>query len=460
MVAILSVAIVRRWRQFAVLVMLVIGSLLRCGEASAIDGLQARNILVLIADDLGVDASSFYPLGLREQTNPPPPPMPNVRKLADAGILFSNAWASPFCAPGRGTIFTGRYAFRTGLGSNLEKPEFQRLTEAEFITPEAFDARPGLGYELAHIGKWHVSGGDTDPNQFGWPYFSGAPPVQTGVRYFKWVKHINATSTLTTTYATTDSVNEAIAAIGRAGGAPYYIEVAFNAPHSPLHKPPNDLHSYDALPPPQSGVNPRPYFEAMSESLDTEIGRLLNSVNLANTTVIFLSDNGSAKDTVVPPYDPNRSKGTMYQNGIRVPMLIAGAGVSQPNRVVDALVSTVDILPTVLDLAGIDLQSVIPPGTKIDGISMVPYMQNPGAGGLHEFIYSERFKDRFDHGWQRAIRNAEFKLITRHLGSPEFYNLRLDPLEHVNLLSRALSTTEQANLASLENQLATLLATR
>ena len=538
MVAILRVAIVHRWRQAALVAMLVIVMLLRGGEARAVDGLQyiasypdlilafganaaageqhylsfgqaegrapdtfneaqylanypdlqaafgadtlaatihfiqygfaesrtdkaARNILVLIADDLGVDASSFYPLSIRNQTNPPPPPTPNIRKLADAGILFSNAWASPLCVPARGTIFTGRYAFRTGVGSNLNKPEFQRLTQAEFITPEAFAARPGLGYEVAHIGKWHVSGGDNDPNQLGWPYFSGGDPFRSGVpSYFRWVKHINATIGQTTTYATTDSVNEAIAAIGRAGGAPYYIEVAFNAPHSPFHRPPNSLHSYDALPPYKSGANPRPYFEAMIEALDTEIGRLLNSVNLANTTVIFLADNGSTNTTVVPPYDPNRSKATMYQNGIRIPMLIAGARVSQPNRIVDGLVSTVDILPTVLDLAGIDLKSVIPPGTKIDGVSMVPYMQNPGAASLHDFIYSERFTDRFDHGFQRAIRNAEFKLIQRGGGFREFYNLRVDPLEQVNLLSRALSATEQANLASLENQLATLLASR
>jgi len=389
--------------------------------------------------------------------------MPSIRKLADAGILFANAWASPFCVPARGTIFTGRYAFRTGVGSNLEKPEFQRLTQAEFITPEAFLARPALGYELAHIGKWHVSEGDNDPNSFGWPYFSGADPYRSGVpSYFKWVKHINSAESLTTKYATTDQVDEAIAAIGRAKErpGPFYIEVAFNAPHSPFHKPPNSLHSYDALPPYTSGVNARPYFEAMVQALDTEIGRLLKSVNLANTTVIFLGDNGSTKITVAPPYDPNRSKGTMYQNGIRVPMLIAGAGVSQPNRVVDALVSTVDILPTVLDLAGIDVQSVIPRGTKIDGVSMVPYMQDPGAAGRHEFIYSERFSDRFDHSFQRAIRNAKFKLIRRGSGSREFYNLRLDPLEHVNLLSRALSTWEQTNLVRLENQLATLLASR
>jgi arylsulfatase A-like enzyme len=198
----------------------------------------------------------------------------------------------------------------------------------------------------------------------------------------------------------------------------------------------------------------------MVEALDTEIGRLLKSVSLDDTTVIFLGDNGSTKITVVPPYDPNRSKSTMYENGIRVPMLIAGAGVSQPNRVVEALVSAVDVFPTVLELAGIGVQSAVASGTKIDGESMVPYMQDPGAEGRHEFIYSERFTDRFDHGFQRAIRNAEFKLIKRASGSREFYNLIIDPLEHDNLLARALSANEQANLDRLEAQLAGLLASR
>jgi arylsulfatase A-like enzyme len=423
----------------------------------------SRNILVLIADDLGVDASSFYPEAARRPTTPPAPPAPNLQRLADAGILFRNAWANPLCVPSRATIFTGRYGFRTGVGSNLARPEYQALTAAEFITPEAFLARPALGYRLAHIGKWHVSPGSDDPNRFGWPYFAGGEPRRAEVPdYFDWVKYINGEAKPSTTYATTDSVNEAVAVIRKAkkAGKPYYIEIAFNAPHSPFHKPPNALHSRDGLPEYIPGADRRPYFEAMIEALDTEIGRLLRSVDLAATTVIFVGDNGGTAATVAPPYDPKRSKATVYENGIRVPLLLAGAGVRRPGRMVDGLVNTVDILPTVLELAGIPLRAVLPAGRKIDGVSMVPYMRTPGLASRRAFIYAERFNANFNEGFQRAIRNAEFKLITRPRGSREFYNLRLDPLETDNLLARTLSAGEQSNLGSLESTLAVLLASR
>ena len=88
-------------------------------------------------------------------------------------------------------------------------------------------------------------------------------------------------------------------------------------------------------------------------------------------------------------------------------------GCKQPGRIVDGLVNTVDIFPTVLELAGIDPSTVIPATRRIDGVSMVPYMRMPGRASRRQYIYAERFTDRFDHGYQRAIRNAEYKLIDR-----------------------------------------------
>ena len=94
-----------------------------CGHPQAISLVHAavaetpaRNILLIIADDLGVDASSFYPASPRLQTTPPAPPTPNLTALARQGVLFRNFWATPSCSPTRATIFTGRYGFRTGVG--------------------------------------------------------------------------------------------------------------------------------------------------------------------------------------------------------------------------------------------------------------------------------------------------------------------------------------------------------
>jgi arylsulfatase A-like enzyme len=251
-----------------------------------------RKILLLIADDFGIDSAEFYPTTIRRVTTPSAPPMPNLKRLARSGVLFRTAWANPICAPSRATIFTGRYSFRTGVAANPhDDPEFAELSQDEFILPEAFRARSALGYVLAHIGKWHVSRGATDPNRLGWPYFAGGVPGAPGVPgYFSWTKYVNNTSTTSTTYATTDQVNETLGVIRRARkqGRPYFIEVTFNAPHSPFHKPPNALHSRDALPKYEPGLDRRPYYEAMVEALDTEIGRLMQEINLSNTKFMFL----------------------------------------------------------------------------------------------------------------------------------------------------------------------------
>lgn len=417
----------------------------------------SRNILLLIADDLGVESTAFYPLrpGL-QATVPPPPPMPNVARMASAGLIFTNAWANPLCAPTRAAIFTGRYGFRTGMGTNPNANGVPALASSEVILPEPFATRPDLNYLLGAIGKWHVSPGVTDPNTYGWPYYAGILPSRAGLElYNSWKKDVNGTVNRSRVYATTDQVEEAIGLIQTAErqGKRYFIQIAFNAPHNPYHVPPLDLHSYRLLPPYVPGAGSRPYFEAMVEALDTEIGRLLSQVSLSDTTVIFLGDNGTAGANLVPPYASARGKGALYEPGIRIPLVVAGAGVARPGRLVDGLVDTTDIFPTVLDLAGI----APPTGITIDGVSMLPYLQDNPGGRRRAWAFSESFTSATSS--RRAIRNQTYKLITNG-GRRELYNLPLDPMESTNLLARPLSTTERDNLDQLTNQLNALLASR
>src|SRR3954452_6693184 len=112
-----------------------------------------RNVLLIIADDLRVDAASFYPLTAdRRATTPPAPPMPTLKGLARKGVIFRNAWAEPWCSPSRAAVFTGRYPFRTGLGTPIprEHKPHPVLSPDEFGLPKAFEAgKPGQ-YALAH----------------------------------------------------------------------------------------------------------------------------------------------------------------------------------------------------------------------------------------------------------------------------------------------------------------------
>lgn len=430
---------------------------------SARPGLAVQgNILLILADDVGLEATALYPAPPRTPTTPPAVTVPRLQALAKRGVLFTNAWATPACSSTRATIFTGRYGFRTGVGTALP-PEPDSavpvLPISELGLPKAFKNR---GYALAHIGKWHLSHGTADPGAYEWPYFAGPDPSRTGGGlgdYFSWPKAVNGVASTSTTYNTTDLVDEAVRQIRAADAAhkPYFVWLAFGAAHAPFQKPPNELHSRDALPVNGGKAYRRPYYEAMIEAMDTEIGRLLEEVDLMTTTVIFLGDNGTPGGVIAAPYDADRAKLSVYEAGVRVPFLIAGAGVAAPGRRVSGLVASVDLFPTILALAGISP----PPSVRIDGVSLVPFLANTAVGGaVRAFAYTETFPARFDADYDRAIRSARYKLIERAAGAREFFDLGQDPLERVNLLGGTLTAEQETRLRYLDKRLDALLATR
>jgi arylsulfatase A-like enzyme len=422
--------------------------------AQAVSG----NILVVVADDFGVDLASFYPATDRFATTPPAPPIPNLAALASRGVVFRRAWASPLCSPTRAGILTGRYGFRTGIG-RAKPSTLPELQLSETTLPELFQAA-APAYYLAHLGKWHLSRSLDSPNRHGWTHYAGPPPAAGRINYFSWTKVVDGTAAPSTTYAPSDTVDDAVAAIAEAArqGRPYLAWVAFNAVHKPFHKPPNELHGRDSLVP--RDATDRELFEAMVEALDTEIGRLLRAVDLQTTTVIFVGDNGTAGEAVAPPYSPVKDKGTVYHAGVHVPLVVAGQGVRRPGRLVKALVNTVDLFPTILELAGIDPAAALPPGVRTDGVSLAPYLRNEKHPSPRAWAFAELFTEAFDGDWERTIRNHQFVLIERYDGSREFYNLALDPLQNDDLLRRPLTTSEQRALATLDGQLDRLIASR
>jgi arylsulfatase A-like enzyme len=415
------------------------------------------NILLLIADDMGVDVTGFYPSGVRVATTPPAPPTPNLAALAADGVLFTRAWAYPLCSPTRAAILTGRYGFRTGIGT-AKTSDLPELKLSELILPELFQ-QAAPNYTLAHIGKWHVSSGVLDPNTHGWPHYAG-PTLGRINNFYRWPKVVDGVASTSQVYATTATVNDALAVIQEATAANqrYFLWVAFNASHNPFHKPPNELHSRDNLP--TSGAPIRSYYEAMVEALDTEIGRLLQAVDLTTTTVIFVGDNSTPSGVVAKPYSMTKAKTTMYQGGVAVPLVVAGESVSGAGRTVSAPTSVVDLFPTILELGGIDLSSALPAGLKIDGISLLPYLADRAHPSPRSWIYSERFNMTYDGDWRRTIYEAGYKLIERYDGSREFYNVANTPLEKVNLLSRPLTPFETSRLARLDQRLDALIQSR
>jgi arylsulfatase B len=440
-----------RPRHTQIVAMLVKSLAILClefGVLSASWAASQQNVLLIIADDFGTDSCSLYN---STNTGASLPPTPNMESLARSGVVFRNAYANPLCSPSRCCILTGRHAFRTGVGDVITGVSDATLMPGEFTLPDAFAANSGLGYAYAQFGKWHLHNGPNSPRTVGgWQYFAGSIPGEIA-NYTNWTKNVNGVSTANyTNYATTDVVDDALAWIQARGAQPWFAWVAFNAPHTPLHKPPNHLHSYDSLPGTQSDINarPRPYFEAMVESMDGEIGRLLSGINRTNTHVIFLGDNGTDTRVIQPPFSANHGKGTLYQGGTRVPLVVSGPAVANPGSTNDMPAHVVDLYATILDMAGINVPATLPATIKIDSHSLMPALQGATEAGRR--VYTELFNTNESSAADgRSLRNLQFKLIEFENGTKRFHDLATDPDEQTNLLSFGLNAAQLANYYSL-----------
>ena len=181
--------------------------------------------------------------------------------------------------------------------------------------------------------------------------------TQSGVEsYYNWQHTENGQVSTSNEYATSKLTDDAITWINDQE-QPWFLWLAYNAPHTPFHAPPSDLHYQGSLPEDQASIdtNPLPYYLAAIEAIDSEMGRLFNSISsedLENTVIIFLGDNGTPGQ-VVQQYHSQRAKGSLYKGGINVPMIISGKGGNRINAQVDALISTTDLFATISELCGI-----------------------------------------------------------------------------------------------------------
>lgn len=423
---------------------------------SAAAGLAAQpggnNVLIVIADDLGVDSVGAYGEGTT------PPPTPNIDALAARGVLFRNAWANPTCSPTRACLHTGRYSLRTLVGSPIWIGGQGGLRPEEITLPKALDLG-NSGYSHALIGKWHLgfgSSGELAPNHAGWSHFAGL--LEGAANYSSWLRTENGVSTTSNIYITTAIVDDALAWIQQQSG-PWVCCVSFTAPHTPFHIPPAHLHTQN-LAGKNPELDPRAFFIAMVEAMDNEIGRLFASLGPAmqRTDVVFLGDNGTLGEVTLPPFSRLRSKATPYEGGVNIPLIVAGPAVGSPGREEPALVSAVDLFSSVLELTSVDAAAVIPPWVTLDAVSLVPYLAGPGRAPLRQTVFAEQFTG----GWSTVhqsgfaiIRDDRFKLIRLNFFGgvstrrEELYDLAVDPFERVDLLTGPLSTEARQRHTSL-----------
>jgi arylsulfatase A-like enzyme len=421
-----------------------------CSQVGGLVHAQPANVLLIIADDFGADS---FPLTATGGTTAP---MPNITALKNSGVLFSRAYAHPTCSPTRASLLTGRHPYRTGIGAQLVGATSPQLATTEFTLPEAFAANSGLGYSLAMFGKWHLNSGagtnDTPRTVGGWPYFAGT--ISGALPDFSaWTKVTNNVSAATTTYATTDLANDVISFITtRPSGTPWFAWCAFNAPHTPFHVPPANLHTYG------TPTTNRGMYEAACQALDTEVGRILANVNLANTHVIFIGDNGTPGQVIQTPYTAAKAKETIYEGGIRVPLIIAGPAVVSPNRTSTVRVHAVDLYATILELAGINVSATQPSTNALDSRSVMSVLQNTTTAS--RFAFSQEFSaDLLTSVSGRAlVDDSGYSLLTFDDGHEELYLTSSDANQGTNLLGSNISFAAQQAYAALKTELATYQA--
>ena len=420
----------------------------------------ANNILIIVADDLGMDIlQSFDINGMSEadKATLDRVPTPNIDSLLiNNGVKFTNVMANPVCSPTRASIQTGRYGINTGVRWATFELNNQELPLAETTIPELLDQR---GYNHAAIGKWHLSdstnGGSDGPRSAGYQHHSGSFQNLTGFinesgfwmppSYFSWEKMVDGVPQTVNNYATTENVDDALNWLNNQNlDQPWFLWLAFNAPHSPFQVPPvssNPGPHHAALqgaPGDPEGIDSKEnIYRAMVEYLDEEIGRLIASIpadELKHTTIIFIGDNGTPGQVTTGVIDPKHSKFSVYQQGINVPMIVSGAGVSDHGRTSNQLINSTDLYATVMELAGIDM-SVSAPTVNSNSISFLPVLQNIPAKKSRKYAFSETSQHSTNARDAVAIQDGRFKLIRFEVsGIEEFYDLQADVLERSNLL--------------------------
>lgn len=374
------------------------------------------NILLIIADDMGLDATPGYSIGTTK------PHMPNLQNMINSGIRFNNLWSNPVCTPTRGTILTGKYGLRTSV---LQVSDVMPISE---ISIQSYLDSQNSGYSHAVIGKWHLSNDPNHPTNMGVGYYAGL--LNGGVQsYTNWNLTENGITTGSNEYTTSKFTDLAMDWIEEQT-QPWFLWLAYNAPHTPFHLPPNELHYQGNLPEDQASIdaNPLPYYMAMLEAMDTEIGNLLEAMSQEekeNTVIIFIGDNGTPNQ-VVQEYASQRAKGSVYQGGVNVPMVISGKGVTRANAIENALINTTDLFATISELAGNTTPEIN------DSKSFKDVLTNINTSN-RDYIYTEIGNDT--GGSSYTIRNATHKYISFDNGNEALFNLSENPFENPNLLN-------------------------
>lgn len=411
------------------------------------------NVILVITDDQGFGDLGFYG-NHNIQT-------PVLDKLAKESVRFSRFFVSPVCAPTRSSLMTGRYSLRTGVRDTYKGGAIMAASEITMA-----EVLKDAGYHTGMIGKWHL--GDNYPFRpqdqgfdFTLRHLSGGigqpgdwPNALRGdSSYFNPILWENGEMVKSKGYCTDVFTDAAIDFVKKNRDNPFFLYLAFNAPHGPLQVPKEYYEKYKDIDPSKGFENdsrPFPKMDgalkenarkvyAMVSNIDDNLGRILKQLDELkldqNTLVIFMTDNGPQHYRYLAGM--RGLKGQVYEGGVRVPCFWRYPTGFKGNRDIETPSAHYDILPTLADMCG----GKMPNDRKIDGRSLLPLLKKeiPDLPNRAMCCYWER-------GYPKKYRNVSIlkggdKLVGNcdaadEIGKFELFDIKNDPYELNNIVDK------------------------
>ena len=370
---------------------------------------QSRpNILVFLIDDAGYNDFGF--MGSKEIVTP------HIDALTRQGVVLDDAHvAATVSSPSRACLITGRYGHHFGYECNMND-DTNGLPLSEETMGDIFHRN---GYRTAAIGKWHLGKlPGMHPNERGFEMFYGMMGGHREYFYnekgsdrpgFEQNLQLNGQKLKFDGYLTDRFTDKAIEFIeDKKEDKPFFLYLSYNAVHTPMQATEEDMARFKG--------HPRQKLAAMTWALDRGIGRIVESLKANgqwdNTLIFFLSDNGGAliNDACNDPL--KGFKGNKFEGGHRVPYAVVWNGQIPAGKHFDGLSSSLDILTTAMDAAGIETSK-----NKLDGVSLLPYLKGEKKGDPHESLFWRKMDTR-------AMRHGDYKLIITHGVDTVLYHLK------------------------------------
>ena len=412
-----------------------------CGKES----LDKPNIILIVADDLGWSDLSYMGSEYYET--------PNIDKLSKSGMTFYNGYASSAnCAPSRATMLSGKYHTEHGIytvrNSDRGSRKTRKIIPIEtkttldldfFVIPEMLKE---VGYTNGHFGKWHLGDVGFHPEQSGFDVNIGGNRHGGPGGYFAPYPNPELENEPKGEYLTDRIGDEVVKFIDQNKENNFFAYVPFFSVHTPIQSKPDYQKKYSNKE--SNEYHNRPDYAGMIQSLDENIGKILDKIdtlNLSeNTLIIFTSDNGGIR-AISNQYPLRAGKGSYYEGGIKVPMIFSWKGKIEAETDSYERISNLDFYPTIKNLVGYK------DSIDLDGEDLTPIFKGEKLKKrelyFHFPIYLEPYRVQLDSGTDPLFRTRPGTVIIKdnwklhHYYEDnkfELYNLEKDISESKNLV--------------------------